>query len=243
MLATTAIVALSRKLKDERDRKRQTKQDLLQVGDSEDAKQIFSDQTTEGGGSSTEGMARSSTQIRFEHADDVTSPESPPNVLEIPGSSRTGVAVDNSTKGDFDSPTSLATTPSGLSPRDQDPPPYSPGTPMSSVHSIDSSGSRTLSSQDSDTQSVASSERVSVTADSQGTKGIRIRTKGTELKSGFPYHSSLFDLHVRPNQWERFTSQLLESTKFAVGDYAQMWGAATATALTGAVLTSVYVGR
>lgn len=243
MLATTAIVALSRKIKDERDRKRQTKQALLQVGDSEAAKQAFSDQASTGL-SSADNIARSNTQIRFEQPDDVTLPESAPGVLEIPGSSRTGVAVDSSPKGDFTSPSSPATASSTFSPRDQDPPPYSPGTSMSSVCSIDSpAGPRTLSSQDSDTQSVASSERVSVTADSQGTRGIRIRTKGTELKSGFPYHSSLFDLHVRPNQWERFTSQLLESTKFAVGDYGQMWGAATATALTGALLTSVYVGR
>lgn len=243
MLATTAIVALSRKIKDERDRKRQTKQGLLQVGDSDAAEQAFSAQARIESSGNPGGIARSSTQIRFEQQDHVSSPESPHGVLEIPGSSRTGVAVDNSPKGDVTSPSSSATASSTFSPRDQDPPPYSSGTPMSSVYSIDSSGSRTLSSQGSDTQSVASSERVSVTADSQGTRGVRIRTKGTELKSGFPYHSSLFDLHVRPNQWERFTSQLLESTKFAVGDYAQMWGAATATALTGALLTSVYVGR
>lgn len=75
------------------------------------------------------------------------------------------------------------------------------------------------------------------------TSGVRVRTKGADLRSGFPYDPELFDFGVRPGQWESFTTQILEATKFGGKDYAQMWAAATATALAGAVFTSAYVGR
>lgn len=72
---------------------------------------------------------------------------------------------------------------------------------------------------------------------------MRIRTKGDDLKSGFPYHPRLFDLRVRPDDWQRFSDQVTDSTKFGSGDYAKMWAAAGSVALTGSVLTTAWVGR
>ncbi|KAK4507405.1 hypothetical protein PRZ48_001140 [Zasmidium cellare] len=72
---------------------------------------------------------------------------------------------------------------------------------------------------------------------------LRIRTCGTDLKTGFPYAPELFDLRVPPSLWETFTAQIISTTKLSTKDHATIISAATATALTGALLTSVYVGR
>jgi hypothetical protein len=64
-----------------------------------------------------------------------------------------------------------------------------------------------------------------------------------DLKSGFPYHPGLFDLHVHPDRWESFTYQIVEATKISVGESAQVWAAATATALTGHIAASIWLGR
>lgn len=72
---------------------------------------------------------------------------------------------------------------------------------------------------------------------------MRVRTKGHDLKSGFPYHPRLFDLRVRPDDWQRFSDQVTESTKFERADYAKMWAAAGSVALTGSILTTAWVGR
>lgn len=74
-------------------------------------------------------------------------------------------------------------------------------------------------------------------------QGVRVRTKGNDLKSGFPYHPRLYDLRVRPDDWQRFSKQLTDATRFTRGDYARMWAAAGSVALTGAVLTTTWVGR
>jgi hypothetical protein len=78
---------------------------------------------------------------------------------------------------------------------------------------------------------------------SSGTSNVRVRTKGDDLKSGFPYHPRLFDLRVRPDDWQRFSDQVTDTTRFSSGDYAKMWAAAGSVALTGSFLTTAWVGR
>ena len=90
---------------------------------------------------------------------------------------------------------------------------------------------------------------------------VRVRTKGNDLKSGFSYHPGLYDLHVRPDgkrnmnvfpsgtvrltslDWQRFSDQLINSTKFETSDYTKLWAAVGSLALTGGILTSMWVGR
>jgi hypothetical protein len=90
---------------------------------------------------------------------------------------------------------------------------------------------------------------------------VRVRTKGHDLKSGFPYHPGLYDLRVRPDgkvdgngfpsyqtkltslDWQQFSDQLIDSTKFDTADYAKLWAAVGSLALTGSILTSVWVSR
>jgi hypothetical protein len=128
----------------------------------------------------------------------------------------------------------LATTDDGLLP------PYSVGSAASSrslaYHSTSSNGTSSINSHHR-SQSLSSS---STSSDAQG---VRVRTKGDDLKSGFPYHPGLFDLRVRPDDWERFSGQVTDATKFGSGDYAKMWATAGTVALTGSVLTTAWVGR
>ncbi|KAF2717475.1 hypothetical protein K431DRAFT_233082 [Polychaeton citri CBS 116435] len=102
--------------------------------------------------------------------------------------------------------------------------------------SADAPASRHASTSGSDNISI-------ITRGSKGTQALRIKTSGSSLSSGFSYHPALFDLQVRPDEWERFTYQVVECTKLGIGDQAKMWSAATATALTGAIGTSIWVGR
>lgn len=117
------------------------------------------------------------------------------------------------------------------------PPPYSEGATETPV----TIGSPT------DTALSASSRHRSLSLSSSSTvsnaQGVRIRTKGDDLKSGFPYHPQLFDLRVRPDDWQRFSDQVTDATKFDSSDYAKMWAAAGSVALTGRILTTAWVGR
>jgi hypothetical protein len=75
------------------------------------------------------------------------------------------------------------------------------------------------------------------------TPGLHVRTKGNDLKSGFPYHPRLYDLQVRPDDRQRFSDQMTDATRFQSTDYAKIWVAAGSVALTGSVLTSAWTGR
>jgi hypothetical protein len=130
--------------------------------------------------------------------------------------------------------TTTATIDDGL------PPPYSVGsaefTGSLAYHSTSSNGTSSLSPRHR-SWSLSSSNT------SSDTQGVRVRTKGDDLRSGFPYHPGLFDLRVRPDDWERFSGQVTDATKFGSGDYAKMWAAAGSVALSGSVLTTAWVGR
>lgn len=132
------------------------------------------------------------------------------------------------------SPVSLAATYKGL------PPPYSDfqtGPSELSSHECSNMGGRSPTSSHHDTLSTSSS---SISSDATD---VRVRTKGNDLKSGFPYHSRLFDLRVRPDDWQRFSDQIIDATRFDSSDYAKMWAAAGSVALTGSLLTTALVGR
>lgn len=72
---------------------------------------------------------------------------------------------------------------------------------------------------------------------------VRVYTNGSDLKSGFPYHPALFDMHIRPDEWDRFTHEVIETTKFGFSDHAKLYASAASVALTGALVTSVWVGK
>jgi len=119
------------------------------------------------------------------------------------------------------------------------PPPYSPqakdsaSTPAQTASSLSPQLSNFASNTSTNMHSSATSD----------SEAIRVHTNGSDLKSGFPYHPALFDLRIRPDEWERFTHEVVETTKFGIGDHAKLWASAASVALTGAVGTSVWVGK
>ena len=75
MLLTAGIVALSRKVADEKAKKKEAKQGHLNVGDSDVAKRAFASQTSrmiQSGPSST-GINRAATDIKYEDPNDIAS--------------------------------------------------------------------------------------------------------------------------------------------------------------------------
>jgi hypothetical protein len=254
MLLTTGIIALSRKVADEKAKKREAKQGQLKIGSSDVAKRAFESQTTKMLEAGDPSITRTGTDIKFEDPNDVQadSPvaETPTIYSPVPEKQDARQTSQVGLTSPVDSERGYVTSGTPTTPMDASvqnpfdtkspgPPPYSPSMqssapPLSpSVYSRDPDNS-TLS----DTKSIASRS-----TNSKGTHAIRIKTRGEDLKSGFPYHPALFDLRVHPDRWDSFTSEIINRTKFSTGDYAKLWGAATATALTGAIATSVYVGR
>ncbi|KAK1810687.1 hypothetical protein LTR12_014928 [Friedmanniomyces endolithicus] len=255
LLAATAAIALGRKLSDENRKKKEAKQGLMRVGHSDVAKQAFANQqTTRALQDGKASVQRSPTAIKYEDPDsfDVARPavsssgeamaqsEGPDKpaastpLTDTASQARSEVALvistANTSKDETHDVRSRST--SALS---TGPPPYSPrrDVPVETPSSI--------YSQDSDRVNIATSNSSISTSDDGN--AIKIRTKGSDIKSGFAYHPALFDLNVRPELWDRFTHQVVETTKFSAGDHAKIWAAATATACTGAIITSTFVGR
>lgn len=249
MLLTTGILALSRKVADEKAKKREARQGHLNIGDSQVAKQAFA-----------AGIKRAGTEIKYEDLTEIIandqasvsrSPSRPQadlqettqksqQIVQSPAKSEKGL--------DFDAASpynEIPTTPSEqLSLCDStitQPPPYSPGPqsptsiPLSAVYSRDMDGN-SLATWDIQSSSTRSTN-------SNGTHAIRVKTVGADLQSGFSYHPELFEVRVHPEKWTVFTSQVIESTKFSMNDHAKIWAAATATAMTGAIGTSIVLGR
>lgn len=118
------------------------------------------------------------------------------------------------------------------------PPPYSQAARSASTPDDVSSPSSPLHR----TQSSAKSSTMSHNG-TDTSRAVRVHTIGSDLKSGFPYHPALFDLRVRPDEWERFTHEVVETTKFSMGDHAKLWASATFVALTGNLVSSIWVGK
>lgn len=259
MLLTTGAIALSRKVQDEKAKRREKRQGHLSVGSSDVAKRAFASQTSNLLESGQSGINRAGTEIKFEDANDI-GPDTPssdgiysPNaeIHDTRSSSQLDVASPvQSEKAAFESespsvetPTSSAAwgTQSTSAGGTLEPPAYT-----TRPASLNASVASTMYSRDPDGSTLANSDTRSIASgstNSRGTHSIRVKTSGPDLKSGFPYHPALFDLHVHPDKWESFQYQIIESTKFDKGDYGRMVGAATATALTGAIGTSIWVGR
>ena len=146
-------------------------------------------------------------------------------------------AANAALKGDTektDSPTILAVTHKGLPP----PYPHDPTELLELAANELHHATRSLSiSSDHGNLSLSSGSM------SSDTPGVRVRTKGNDLRSGFPYHPRLYDLRVRPDDWQRFSDQVTDAVKFSPGDHAKMWAAAGSVALTGSVLTTAWIGR
>ena len=266
MLLTTGAIALGRKIRDERAKKQEAKQGLLTVGSSDVAKKAFASQTSkmiEAGPASNTGISRAGTEIKYEDPTDIAAKSPDGSETNSPAiyspkpemrDMRQFSQVDrgNSVKSEkarlaMSSPQEQSPAGPAWSdahhPRDStasSPPPYSP-TAQSSIAEVSSS----VYSRDPDNSTLASSDTRSIASGSTSSRGpgIRVKTKGSDLKSGFAYHPALFDVHIAPDKWDSFTYQIIESTKFGAGDYGKMVGAATATALTGAIGTSIFVGR
>lgn len=72
---------------------------------------------------------------------------------------------------------------------------------------------------------------------------VRVRTVGEDLKTGFGYHPALFDLRIRPDDWQNFSDEVTSAAKFSSIDNLKMYAAATGLALVGEVATSIWVAR
>lgn len=256
MLLTTGAIALGRKISDEKAKRKEKKQGLLSVGNSDVAKRAFASQTSKMIEEGPAGINRTGTDIKFEdpeqvsaksqepHSGDIHSPDvevhdtrstSQVNITSPVQSEKAAFGTASpytetpTSAVDWRSETNTLQSSTGAS---MEPPPYSPGpkspnTPMTpSMYSKDTDG---VTLAKSDSRSIASGS-----TNSRGTHAIRVKTKGSDLKSGFNYHPALFDYHIPPDKWEMFTYQIIESTKFDTRDKLRMVGAATATAMTGA---------
>lgn len=243
MLLTTGIVALSRKVADERTKRREARQGHLEVGDGDVAKNAFTTQ-----------VACRGTEIKYEDPSDVAAePSSSAASSDSTSTTLKPKLLDSSqpSQPDIRGPSGSEKGPwSPDSPYDESqvssvdltqPPPYSPESQLTSATTLSSTYSRDT---DGNTLSPSDTKSVSATStNSNGTHALRIKTVGADLQSSFPYHPALFELRVHPEKWTSFTSQIIESIKLSMNDHAKIWAAATATALTGAIGTSIMLGR
>jgi hypothetical protein len=268
-----AAVVLGKKIVDavdERAKKKEEKQGLLNSEKSNIAKRAFASQAKAiQGGPGEAGIQRQGTEIKYEGPDSfdlavtaitpttpgVSTPVPEYRVIQsspAPSQPNVGSPVRSEKR-----PLLTAASPmesagdsaSLLSPRSSirsaGPPPYSPRaeeSPLSpaSLHSQDADTltlTNTVQTTQTDTTSILSA------GSSRDGNSLRIRTRGSDLKSGFPYHPALFELNVHPTKWDAFTTQLIETTKFKAADHAQIWATAAGVAMTGAILTSVFIGR
>lgn len=253
VLIRAGVGYLGKKLKDDREKRKSAQHGGLSVGDSDVAKRAFEDQTTrmvESG--SAGGIAGSGTQIRYEYPNDI-GPDTPTSSTidynagkpAIQDTRRSTVLSEASPiESDMASMTLasprdqiLSGTPTTNRTSTEYPPPYSSAssqTRTKSTHSSDDARPVTaLSTVPSSTSTNSSNDP----------NTIRIKTTGPALSSGFPYTPALFNLQVSPDNWTSFTSSIITATKSTPADTAKVWAAATATAMAGALLTSVYLGR
>ena len=245
MIIAAGLIA--KKVSSEKAKRKEAKearQGRLQVGDSQVAKTAFENPA----------IVRSETDIKFEDPNDVsvTSPDSVSPTLYSPKvevqdvrhksqvnvaspvqSERAGLGP---ARGSVEKPRTPIDHDGQRSRSSTGPPPYSPNA-ESATSSLQATTTADSKSERSDTSSTVHSTA------SKGTYAVRVKTKGNELKSGFPYHPGLFDLRVHPEKWDSFSSEIVSATKATPGDTAKVWAAATGCALTGRILTGIYVGR
>ena len=52
---------------------------------------------------------------------------------------------------------------------------------------------------------------------------LTVPTKKYVLSSGFPYHSSIFDIGISPDTWTRFSDDIVQATKLSVTQQSLAW--------------------
>ncbi|KAL6719022.1 hypothetical protein ACLMJK_003257 [Lecanora helva] len=60
---------------------------------------------------------------------------------------------------------------------------------------------------------------------------LRVPTKKYLLSSGFPYHSSIFDLGISPDKWTQFSDEIIKATKLSVTQQSLAWTSAISVGL------------
>lgn len=203
----------------------------IKVGDSDIARKAFADE---------KGLPAPppDTIIQYEDPTAITarSPESQaaaPDLEDVasPSSEKGDMALTHTETASSEYSQSVRSARSSISHRG--PPPYSAA----------ASSTTTLLSPATKSPTSNYAPSIGGSSTSSTSHGIRVKTNGSDLKSGFPYHPALFDVQVHPSEWQKFTDTIVKATKFDIGDHAAVWAAATATALTGAFGTSVWVGK
>jgi len=199
MLLATAAIAVSQKVKDERAKKKKSRQGLLQVGDSDLARKAFASQTTKRIQNGDAGVQRTGTDTRYEDADsmEASSPAGDSSLRGLMSPTASGVpdaraglappSLDTASPVTAAEKSSLAVTSSssemgdGFDTRSKISglPPYSP-------QQDDAYERTSIYSRDSDGATLAASDSVSVRADTlQGIHSIKVKTKGSDLSSGY----------------------------------------------------------
>lgn len=202
MLLTTAAIAVGKKIQDKRRNDKEAKQGVLRVGDSDVARRAFANQTQKTitqHGSGTSGIQRAGIDVKFEHPSNVeatspatsSTPSGPLLDAEKPGIRETRTHTPepersntvNSETGRLAVATPVDDQP--RSPRDSMLTPYSPSARSSTSTAV---ASLSTYSRDWDGYTLAaSSDTRSIMSGSSSQNGnvLRIRTKGTDLKSGY----------------------------------------------------------
>ncbi|KAM0720407.1 hypothetical protein Q7P37_004543 [Cladosporium fusiforme] len=214
MLVTTGLVALSAKVRDDKARRKTTREASKSIPSSLNSEMKSKPLAIEAGSPST-------------HSDETPDVYSPSIYSQCSGQQAT--VVDSKDGATLLSPT-----------EQHDPPAYSSQAALSLTSTPGERSNQTGSSDRSTRTASISESSNSTISDSHA---IRVRTKGDDLKTGFPYHPGLFDVNVRPDEWEKFSNQITDAAKFTSGDYIKMYAAAGGLALTGSIMTSAWVGR
>lgn len=247
MLLATGITAAARKLKDEKDRKKEARQGVLSIGPSEVAKRAFEGQTQrtlEAGPAG--GISRAGTTIKYEDPNGVGT-ESPDGMRPMGDIEKPAI---QDTRRVSQVGASSPVLSEVASPMDQT------IVTLSSrhTHSDESSRPPTYVSRAASTATSAKSpsrysqdgsltSKSTRSTNSLGTHAVRVKTRGPQLSSGFEYHPSLFELKVHPEKWVAFTEQVVHTTKVDASDNRKAWAAATGVALSGAIVTSVFLKK
>jgi len=255
MILSTVAVGIAQKVANDKKKKKEARQGLLSVGDSDVARRAFNSQAQR---SIQDGeLPHGGAEIKFE--DSRSSVDVAGRVKRNSGLTSPGIKQDETgtalvLQPDVASPVDSKMASLALSSPDKQPMGrLDAGARVTSPYTEPSMGnlsptSTTVSSPTypldsktplpSDTRSIHTSN-----TNSPQPHALRVKTKGADLSSGFPYHPALSDVDVHPTMWKSFTDQVVEATKFGFKDHAQLWAGATAVAMTGAIVTSVFIGR
>ena len=253
--ATAGILALSRKIKDDRQKKLNDAYNLSIVGDADVTPKAFTGKKLDPLDTAPRGTDTASHKIHSEASyelDTTTrSQDGDPNseagsrspvranegdVSESYGGLVSPMSSEAMSISQCIQPNEYVISPVQPTQPRPDRPTSSHGSARAPVHSRNEDAEAPFAQGDTETSSNSSSGLNS-------TETVRIPANGEQLKSGFPYDPALFDLNIRPATWTAFTHQIIESSKLDMKDRAGAWAAACPIALTGFIGSSICVGR